>query len=397
MSRHTRRFLLLAFYLSSLLGAVWMTWFLTRNFTGLGPVPERATFSRRLPADPSGVPDLYRFFYQTCRQTSGEPDPLAGEGLLRGEGLSRGVFRVTIEPGMPIAPWVWENPDFMRFESRESVPPDAFVRSLSEAVEKSPHKSVLVVVWGWKDRFQSAAMKTAYLSYVLDIDTPVVMFDWPGNQGNSPRGYVASREMASRCGPDLAEALREIVQTPGVERVWVIGSSLGCQTICDAFTVLNADPEFGDESPEIDHVVLCAPDVSAREFDERFAAEVKALSRHLTAYVSSNDRALLLSEWINRGPRLGRTPVAEPDPGPPAPDQLDEAIDLLELKASHLPGLALIDATPVNRTRNLHHYFTDSPEFFDDLYRHLLQPENWISRRLYPARGNGDFWILWRE
>jgi hypothetical protein len=58
-----------------------------------------------------------------------------------------------------------------------------------------------------------------------------------------------------------------------------------------------------------------------------------------------------------------------------------------------------VDATPINRTRNLHHFFTDSAEFFDDLYRWLLQPESALSRRLHVSQaGPGrTYWILWND
>ena len=70
-----------------------------------------------------------------------------------------------------------------------------------------------------------------------------------------------------------------------------------------------------------------------------------------------------------------------------------------DLQAKGLSELSMVDATPVNRTRNLHHFFTDSPEFFDDLYRQLLQPENTVSRPLHVIRaGEGrTYWILWRD
>ena len=143
--------------------------------------------------------------------------------------------------------------------------------------------------------------------------------------------------------------------------------------------------------------MLSAPDVSAREFDDRFAAEITALARHLTAYVASNDQALLMGKWMNRSRRLGRPAVASPGESEDSGSQLQGALDLLDLQAKGAHNIAVVDATPINRTRNLHHFFTDSPEFFDDLYRHLLQPDNPIGRRLYPLRteGGSTFWILW--
>jgi esterase/lipase superfamily enzyme len=152
--------------------------------------------------------------------------------------------------------------------------------------------------------------------------------------------------------------------------------------------------------PKIDHVVLSAPDVAADAFDDKFAARIKALASHLTAYVSSNDRALLMSHWINGSRRLGRlAEVSVPPEERADPFQFEEAAELLELQAKGLREICVVDATPINRTRNLHHFFTDSPEFFDDLYRKLLQPENTVSRPLHVVRASErtTYWILWSD
>ena len=179
-----------------------------------------------------------------------------------------------------------------------------------------------------------------------------------------------------------------------------MGSSLGCQTICDAFAWLDTQPDLLQGLPKIDHVVLSAPDVAADAFDDKFAARIKALARHLTAYVSSNDRALLMSRWINGSRRLGRlAEVSVPPEERTDQYQFEEAQELLDLQAKGLRNMCLVDATPVNRTRNLHHFFTDSPEFFDDLYRQLLQPDNMVARRFHVVRP-GDkrtYWILWSD
>src|SRR5262249_53182153 len=148
------------------------------------------------------------------------------------------------------------------------------------------------------------------------------------------------------------------------------------------------------------HVVLSAPDVSADAFDDKFAGRIKALSKHLTAYVSSNDRALLMSHWINRGRRLGRlAEITKPREDRVEPCEFEVGQELRDQQARGLTQLSMVDATPVTRTRNLHHFFTDSPEFFDDLYRHLLQPENNTSRRLHTVRSDEGrtYWILWND
>lgn len=388
--------------------------YLSRNFTGFGPVPDRYAFPRRFASTPDGDGRRSRFFYVTNRDTSPANNAFDGPGRAIGDTLSRGTFDIRIAPRMPIDPSAWLKPDFIHFKDRTPLSEADYLAQLRAAVQASPHKSLLVVVWGWKDSFRTGTRRTAYTASVLDIDTPMLLFDWPGNQGDDPLGYLASRRMAHRSGPDLGRVLAAAIRQTGAENIWVMSSSLGAQTVCDALSWMMTQPDLADADRELAHIVLSAPDVSAREFDERFAQEVDALSRNATVYVSSNDKALLLSHWINRERRLGRTPIARPadDARTAEPDEtFTEAADLIALqaaaeqrtgdaKADPIAQLCIVDATPINRTRNMHHFFTDSPEFFDELYLRLLRPIDPEGRNLYRMRAegnNGRYWILWGE
>jgi len=394
-----RRIVLGVIYLASLIIVALIAAFIGRNFTGAGPIPARTAFAGRLPSTPDGDRRRFRFFYATNRDTT-DKATFEGQGNKLSKEISTGMFDVRFKPGTTIVPWVWLDSNYVEFAGREELSQDDMISRLREAVQASPHKSVLVIVWGFRDWFWSAAVKTAYTAYVLDINTPVLLVDWPGNQGEGVRGYKASVEVATKAAPDLGRVLAKVARETGAERIWLLGSSLGCQTISDAFAWLETQPKLFEGLPKIDHVVLSAPDVSADCFNDRFAARIKALSNHLTAYVSSNDRALLMSHWINRGRRLGRLgEITKPPEDRTEPYEFEEAQELLDLQAMGLKELNMVDATPVNRTRNLHHFFTDSPEFFDDLYRHLLQPDNNTSRRLHTVRSDEGrtFWILWND
>jgi esterase/lipase superfamily enzyme len=264
-------------------------------------------------------------------------------------------------------------------------------------MEESSHRSVLVVVWGWKERWRNAAAKTAYLSYMLDIDTPVVVFDWPANQGTDLRGYLASHKMARTAGPDLGKFVEGVVEKVRPENLWLVAMSMGSQVVCDAFDYMSERPELNDVEKEIDHVVLTAPDVAQDEFDQRFGAQIKRLSKHLTVYVTSTDQALLLSHWVNRGSRLGRVQKARPDE--PDQSQFVHAHRLLQLEAQGSGEIDVIDVTPINRHRNRHNFLTDDSEFLDELYVRLLRPEDRTSRRLYPVPTDAGVisWILWDQ
>jgi esterase/lipase superfamily enzyme len=393
------RIVLAGLWLISLAGVAVVAGYVGRNLTGTGPIPTRSAFAGRLPSTPDGDKRRYQIFYATNRDTTDQAT-FQGQGSKLGSEISAGAFEVRISPYMPITPRVWFDTQHVEWAGRTDLSQDETLARLRTAVQASPHKSILVIVWGFRDWFQSAALKTAYTAYVLDINTPVLLFDWPGNQGEGRSGYMASRQVATRSAPDLGRVLARVLSETGAERVWLMGSSLGCQTICDAFAWLETQPDLLQGLPKIDHVVLSAPDVAADAFDDKFAARIKALARYLTAYVTSNDRALLMSHWLNRSRRLGRlAEITVPPEERTDQYQFDEAQDLLDLQAKGLKEVDIVDATPVNRTRNLHHFFTDSPEFFDDLYRHLLQPDNMLSRRLHSVRAGDErvYWILWND
>jgi esterase/lipase superfamily enzyme len=394
-----RRVLFAGFYLACLAGVAVVAVYYGRNFTGTGPVPTRSAFAGRLPGTEDGDWRRFQFFYTTNRAADDEAT-FQGQGSKLGTAISAGTFDVRISPYLPIAPRVWFDTNNMQWTERTALSQDDCLARLRSAVQASPHKSVLVIVWGYRDWFQSAALKTAYTAYVLDINTPVLLFDWPGNQGGGRSGYLASQRVATQSAPDLGRVLARVSRETGAERVWLMGSSLGCQLICDAFAWLETQPDLFRDLPKIDHVVLSAPDVAAEAFDDKFSARIKALSRHLTAYVSSNDRALLMSHWINGSRRLGRlAEISVPPEERTDQYQFEEAQELLDLQAKGLRNICLVDATPINRTRNLHHFFTDSPEFFDDLYRQLLQPDDLVSRRLLVVRPGESrtYWILWGD
>jgi esterase/lipase superfamily enzyme len=391
-----RRVVLIGFFLVSLVAVALISAYVSKNFAGIGPVPTRSAFTSRLPASPDGNPQHFQFFYTTNRVN--DAYAFANRGHALNNSLTFGTFDVRISPYLPIEPRVWFNKKHMDWLSHHEMPQDAFTSQLRKAVQASPDKSVLIVVWGFRDWFQSAALKTAYTAYVLDMNTPVVLFDWPGNQGEGISGYTASQRIATQSAPDLGRVLADVVRETGAKKVWLMGSSLGCQTICDSLEWLAKQPGLLTE--KIDHVVLSAPDVSAEAFNDRFAQNIQTFSRHLTAYVSSNDRALLVSYWVNRSRPLGRkVEVSVPPEERIGQYEFEEAIELLNLQRKGVKEISIIDATPVNRTRNLHHFFTDSPEFFDDLFRRLLQPENNVSRPLYPVRSQdgSNYWILWNN
>jgi len=360
-------------------------WFYYFMYAGPDAAIRRAELLslRRMTVTQLGEPGTYRFFYVTNRAQEGDDGSLKERfGNERSENLTFGFFDTRIEPtlgvGMLINPSDWFLNEEIQLKQVESLDEAAFVERMQKLVQESPHRSLLVVVHGFREAFISALRKTAFLGHVLDINSPVLLFDWPGNQGSSLRGYRRAQRISQESGTELARTLKLIVERVQPERLWLVANSMGAEVVASAFGVLYQDADFADAQTEIEDVILTAPDLSREEFDERLKQEINALVRDFTVYVSSNDRALIMSRLINRARRQGESTLDIRNP-----DQLQEATGVWDLMDGENDRITLVDVTPVNRTRNFHNFSLETPEFFDDLFLRLVNPDTPRSRSEY--------------
>ena len=168
---------------------------------------------------------------------------------------------------------------------------------------------------------------------------------------------------------------------------------MGAQVVADAFSLMYEDAALADAEKEFEDVVLTAPDVDHEEFDSQFKEEINALTRNFTVYVSSNDRALLISRIINSGRRRGQSTLDTMNP-----DQLEVAARIADLVDADSDLVTLVDVTPINRTRNFHNFSLETPEFFDDLFLRLTNEDTPRSRTQYQIRTPDGrvYWVLTR-
>ena len=338
----------------------------------------------------------HRFFFATNRRLN-EANGELGQKFdnERGDILKFGYFDSSLEPDLGIGiifnPTEWFQSEQTRIREVQSLDSSAFVEQMRRNVQESPHRSLLLVVHGFREQFPSALHKTAFLGYQLDIDTPVMVFDWPGNQGSTLRGYRRALGIARQSGTDLARLIALIIDDVRPERLWLVANSMGAQVVSDAFSVLYREARFSDTETEIEDVVLTAPDVSREDFDTNFKPKIKALVKDLTVYVSSNDRALVMSRLINRERRRGESTLGA--------DHLEETLRIAEHIEPNSERITLVDVTPVNRTRNFHNFSLETPEYFDDLYLRLTNADTPRSRLLYSTRNSDGkaYWVITRS
>jgi len=160
--------------------------------------------------------------------------------------------------------------------------------------------------------------------------------------------------------------------------------------VVDALPDLHADGAVAEPGSLIEDVVLTAPDIDQDAFYPDFKAQIEAMVRNLTVYVSSNDRALIMSRLVNRTARRGESTLT--------PDQIEEAVLITEMIDPDSDLITMVDVTPVNRTRNFHNFSLETPEFFDDLFLRLTNRTTPHTRRLYKveAPNGARYWVMTR-
>jgi esterase/lipase superfamily enzyme len=350
-----------------------------------------ATLYTRVPFRKEGFYRITNIYYATCRKVEKEKDSL--DFLHRmGKETTYGLLDVKIDPRMTIgkmSPERLKRKEFIGVRGVEKLDSEVFLKKLTETVKTSPHKSLLVLVFGYKDNFEATVTKAAYFSYLLDINTPVLLFDWPGDQAVSVSGYKKAQSLARDSGPYLGEFLATVIRRVRPENLWVHSSSLGCQVACNAFEYMYKHSDLADADTEIAQVLLAAPDVGQDEFDHQFKKEITALTGNLTTYVASDDEALLMSGLLNRQKRLGRQKVKEHA-------QFEEAKDILYLKSLKPDKFDLVDVTPIDKASYKHGYYLENPEYFDDVYLRFIGKRPHANRRLFliKYKDETDYWVL---
>lgn len=191
---------------------------------------------------------------------------------------------------------------------------------LARRLAGAPRKEVVLYVHGYANTFQDAALTMGELCHYLGRELVCAIFTWPaGGSRGLFFGYNVDRESGEFAVWDLKKAIRIIADTPGVERVHLLAHSRGTDVLSTALAQLSIEAYFRQTGMErryrIRNVVLMAPDMDAdvaatRIFNVlsdpdlpygdalRPRGTFPPSGMHLTAYISPDDKALSLSQYL---------------------------------------------------------------------------------------------------
>ena len=263
-----------------------------------------------------------------------------------------------------------------------------FEAELERRLAASPRKEVVLFVHGYANTFEDAALTMGELCHFLGREFVCAIFTWPaGGSKGVFFGYEVDRESGEFATDDLKKTIRMIADTPGVQKIHLLGHSRGTDLLATAASELSVEAYITQTAFarrfKIGNVVLIAPDLDIDVAPTKIWKVIsdpdlpygKAPSPsfvgpppafQLTIYVSPNDKALATSGWLlgSLG-RLGRIDVATVSPDTIAQARVLGAIDVIEVSG-----------------RNCficHGYFVDNPSVSSDLIallRYGLKPND---------------------
>lgn len=210
---------------------------------------------------------------------------------------------------------------------------DRFWGEVQEQANQVPDGEALLFIHGYNVTFDDAVLRTAQLAWDLNFKGAPIAYSWPSD--GHALAYVADKEANEGTVPPLRDFLVSLHNRLRAKRIHIIAHSMGNRALVQALSQI-AREHLGGEGPFFQNVILAAPDVDRRVFQE-LASAFRSEAVRVTLYASDSDKALAAAQTLQRFPRAG------------------DANPLLVVS-----GIDTIDASIINTDFWNHSYFTDT-------------------------------------
>ena len=240
-----------------------------------------------------------------------------------------------------------------------------FLAGISELVDRSRQKDLLLFVHGFNVSFESAVARTAQLALDIPFNGAAVSYCWP-TQGSVMKYNSDEPVNKASVAPftQFLTALREGI--PAETRIHIVVHSMGNRIVMESLSQM---PEPEEDKP-FTNVVLCAPDVGKSDF-EKWAPGVMAQSERVTLYSNMSDSALIASKGLHSEARAGDA-----------------------WKPVLIDGIETVDCSRVDLTFMGHSYFGSNTDVLGDLFM-LVKEDRPASKRPHLDRkkqGKRAYW-----
>jgi esterase/lipase superfamily enzyme len=220
-----------------------------------------------------------------------------------------------------------------------------FVGRARACLAKAGLPEVLIFVHGYNVSFASSLRRAAQIAYDLQFGGLMMLYSWP-SEGATLR-YPVDKANAIWSLPRFREFLSLVLSQLGAQRVNAVAHSMGNEVLLNGVAGFDVSA-LPCDSASLHEIVLAAPDVDAGQFRD-LAREFRSRARRYTLYASSNDKALLISQGVQKYPRAG---------------QSGDGLILVD-------GVETIDATELDTGLIGHSYIGDHTSILSDVYNLL--------------------------
>lgn len=252
-----------------------------------------------------------------------------------------------------------------RLPESEIIGREEFVSGLSRQITASRQKDLLLFVHGFNVGFDEAVVRTAQIALDLPFNGAIVCYSWPSQQGLNT--YQKDEQLNQESVPAFAEFLTTLRdELPEGTRIHLVVHSMGNRLVLRGLQ----STEKTYSGVWLENLVLCAPDVGIRDFQDWIPAAARQ-SERTTLYVSRGDVALVASENLHLESRIGS----------------GTALDVVD-------GLETIDCSDIEFSFLGHSYYGSNLDVLGDLFE-LIKLDRPAHKRAHlrsVAKGTGERW-----
>ncbi|MDO3720767.1 alpha/beta hydrolase [Marinobacter sp. chi1] len=257
------------------------------------------------------------------------------------------------------------------------LPPDAvdqFAQAINDQLANSDSKDIYLYTHGYLVTFVNPLLVSAELWHFLGYRGAFIAYAWPSTPHRL--AYIKDSDTAVGYARNLRLLLEVLAEKTNAEEIHIIGYSNGTRLVVQALEQLalinqHRTEEEIQETLRIGNVILLGSDIDRAAFGNSLADGLLKVCRHLSVYVSAEDKALGISRFLTNKRRLGELWTGD---GNEIHPQARQALENLRGQMSFINVTEAEGATDGNG----HHYFRQSPWASSDILMTLyygLEPE----------------------
>ena len=259
-----------------------------------------------------------------------------------------------------------------------------FKQLVLDRMKKQNSNEVVLYVHGFANSFEFAAQTLSGIWHFLEREHVPILYSWPAGAGGL-RGYFVDTVSGDFTIFHLKETLRVLFDMPEVEKIHIIGHSRGTAVVTTALRELLIETRGNGQNVRktfrIENLILAAPDLDFGVIRQRLMAEAFGSAfGQINVYTTSNDKALSISQLLQRGIRFGL--LASKDL-----DTRDRSI------LERVGNVHFIQAQDI-RSLTGHDYFVTDPAVSSDLLSVIKHSAKPGSKERPLTNQAGNFWLL---